>query len=361
MWFKLATANFTDKNLGKMADIAGSWGVSYSLQGNITKNSCPTTVKMNDGKTQAEADFTATFILGNGATLTSITATLKSSGATLVTETSNPSITIPAASITGDIIITAIASGTSSGGGSEGDDDTTDPTPDGTISVTWEQGAIDSGNGPNSSASMSNRARTKNYIQVNSSITISCSGNAEFCPIYYNADKTYISSPNAYQTDTLTIDGSTYPLVRIMIRDKSNTNATMSAAFGENYMTITGDGIEIPYDGSTGGDTSGIHDGATWVVGAIDSSTGKAVGMSTRIRTGYIELGTKTVSVTGNAEFCPFLYDSSKSLKSTPAVYQTTSQTFTSSDGAYLVLMARDKTNTSATLTTDFGQYITIA
>lgn len=252
--------------------------------------------------------------------------------------------------------------GGDSSGGSGGD--STDPTPDGTISVTWEQGAIDSGNGPNSSVSMSNRARTKNYIQVNSSITISCSGNAEFCPIYYNADKTYISSPNAYQTDTLTVDGSTYPLVRIMIRDKSNTNATMSAAFGENYMTITGDGIEIPYDESTGGDTdtNGIHDGATWVVGAIVSTSGKAENsMTTRIRTGYIELGTKTISVTGNAEFCPFLYDSSKSLKSTPAVYQTTSQTFTSSDGAYLVLMARDKTNTSATLTTDFGQYITIA
>lgn len=129
MWFKLATADFTDKNLGTMADIAGSWSVSYTIQGGISKNNCPTSVKMNDGKTQAAADFTATFTLADGATLTSITATLKSTGATLVTETSTTSITIPAASITGDIAIAAIASSSSTGdGGNEGDsgnDDTT--------------------------------------------------------------------------------------------------------------------------------------------------------------------------------------------------------------------------------------------
>lgn len=117
MWFKLATADFKDKNLGKMADIAGSWGVTYTLQGNISKDNCPTTVKMNDGKTQAAADFTATFTLGEGATLTSITAKLKSSGTQLIQVTSGTSITIPAVSITGDIEIIAIATSSSTGGG----------------------------------------------------------------------------------------------------------------------------------------------------------------------------------------------------------------------------------------------------
>ena len=129
MWFKLATADFKDKNLGKMADIAGSWGITYTLQGNISKDNCPTTVKMNDGKTQAAADFTATFTLGEGATLTSITAKLKSSGTQLIQVTSGTSITIPAASITGDIEIIAIATGSSTGGGSEGGEPDTPVTP----------------------------------------------------------------------------------------------------------------------------------------------------------------------------------------------------------------------------------------
>ena len=136
MWFKLASANFSANNLGKMSDIAGSWGVSYSLQGNISKNNCPTSVKMNEGKTQAEADFTATFTLGSGATLTSITAKLKSSGAQLVQVTSGTSITVPANKITGDIEIIAIATGSSTGGGGNGDDSTTTPDTPTTGTVT---------------------------------------------------------------------------------------------------------------------------------------------------------------------------------------------------------------------------------
>ena len=238
MWFKLATANFTDKNLGKMADIAGSWGVSYSLQGNIIKNSCPTTVKMNDGKTQAEADFTATFTLGDGATLTSITATLKSSGATLVTETSNPSITIPAASITGDIVITAIASGTSSGGGSEGDDDTTDPTPDGTETnltsqFTWTEGGVVWSSGKDRADTnwlRSNYVDIGDYTQLRFTQAQTTTVGTVLGYAFYDSSKTYISGDSnggasSYTPIEKTIDvPSDAKYFRTMWMNTTNTN-----------------------------------------------------------------------------------------------------------------------------------------
>ena len=349
MWFQLNTTFST--HLGALSTLQSNYGVTYSLS-NFTKTTAPDMV-------EKDKSLTVVLTMAEGATFA--TASMTDGTNTVDGSLSGSTVTMTISSVKGPVTVIARATSVN---GDEGDDDTTGPTPDGTISVTWEQGAIDSGNGPNASgATMTNRARTQGYIQVNSSIIISCSGNAEFCPIYYKADKTYISSPNVYQTDTLTVDGSTYPLVRIMIRDKSNTNATMSATFGENYMTITGDGVEIPYSGSTSGDTdiNGIHDGATWVVGAIQSDNGTAVdSMKTRIRTGYIPLGSVTVSVSNTAEFCPFLYDSNKKFKSSPAVYQTTTQTFTSADGAYLVLMARNKDATTTTLTADYGNNISI-
>lgn len=365
MIFILKGADFSASNIGQLdfytvkisapadSTILATWtedsgdktsnATSFSVKKGVTNLAI--TITMSEGKYDSSK---LTQTMNNGTLNGSI-------------DTSTHVYSVSGVSITGNISITIGAAA-----GSDGEEEEpSDPTPDGSISVTWEVGAIDSGNGPNSSATMSNRARTQGYIQVNSSITISASGNAEFCPIYYKANKTYISSPNAYQTDALTVDGSTYPLVRIMIRDKSNTNATMSAAFGENYITITGDGIEIPYGASTDGDTNtdinGIHDGETWVVGAVDSSTGKAVNnMTTRIRTGYIPLGSATVSVSNTAEFCPILYNSDKSFKSTTGVYQTEAQTFTSTDGAYLVLMARNKDATTTTLTADYGVNISI-
>ena len=234
---------------------------------------------------------------------------------------------------------------------------------DGTI--TWELGAINSGGGPNSEDMPTKRVRTVGYLQVENSITIKATGNVEFCPIYYKADKTYISSPNAYQTTDCVVNASQYPLVRLMIRDKTNTSKDLTSSVTElgNSIVITGNFVEIPYDGTSGGGTSGggtsgttgatgIGEGATWQSGAIDSTSGNgSVSMASRIHTGFIPLGSVTVSVSGDAEFCPFLYRADKTYikPSTTPTYQKTTQTWTSTDGAYLVLMARNSVNTSAT------------
>lgn len=356
MIITLVGADFSKNNIGKLS----TWLVQTSFGSGVTHTGA--------GYVDLGAAYSTTITIAEGYELNgSVAVTMGGNAITEGITVDGNTITISIASVTGNVLIKVPTKNTATG--EEGGNDDIIPDPDepiiGTIDVTWEVGAIDSSKGPNASTVMNSRVRTQGYIQVNSSITISASGNAEFCPVYYKADKGYISSPNVYQTDTLTVSGDTYPLVRIMIRDKSNTSGNLTSDFGTNYITITGDGVEIPYstsdEGTSSSDANGLYDGTTWKVEAIDSSTGKVATMSTRIHTGYIPLGSATVSVTGgDAEFCPFLYDSSKKLKSTPAVYQTTSQTFTSADGAYLVLMARNKSNTSATLTADYGNNISI-
>ena len=98
-----------------------------------------------------------------------------------------------------------------------------------------------------------------------------------------------------------------------------------------------------------------------WTVAAINSENGSVVSMNTRIITNHIEIdGNVTVQVTGNAEICPFYYDSNKSLISTPATYQTETLNVTEDMGKYLIIMARDKSNTNAVLTTAFSSNIQI-
>ena len=242
--------------------------------------------------------------------------------------------------------------------------------------VTWELGAINSGTGPNSTEMAKTRIRTAGYLQVENSITIKAIGNVEFCPIYYTANKTYISSPNAYQTTDCVVNASDYPLVRLMIRDKTSTTKDLTSSLTElgNSVVITGNFVEIPYDGTssggtTGGGTSGttgatgIWEGATWKSGAIDSTSGNgSVTMNTRIHTGFIPLGNVTVSVSGDAEFCPFLYNADKTYikPSTTPAYQKTTQTWTSADGAYLVIMARNSTATTTPIDPSYGANVNI-
>ena len=242
--------------------------------------------------------------------------------------------------------------------------------------ITWELGAINSGGGPNSTDMPTKRIRTAGYLQVESSITIKATGNVEFCPIYYKADKTYISSPNAYQTTDCVVNASQYPLVRLMIRDKTNTSKDLTANVTElgNSIVITGNFVEIPYDGTSGGGTTGggtsgttgatgIGEGATWQSGAIDSNSGNgSVAMASRIHTGFIPLGNVTVSVSGDAEFCSFFYNADKTYikPTTTPTYQKTTQTWTSADGAYLVLMARNSKATTTTIDPSYGTNINI-
>ena len=106
MWFKLASATFTN-NLGTMSELSNSWMVSYSLNGGISKNSCPSSVKKNAAGTQADSNLTVIFTLASGATLNHIKAYV--GGAVIASTTSGTSLTINASLITGPVTIEASA------------------------------------------------------------------------------------------------------------------------------------------------------------------------------------------------------------------------------------------------------------
>lgn len=106
-------------NAGSIIDPLGTWAVFYSLKGNIQKNVCPSYVDKNNDLTYAANDLTATFSLGINETLINLVAKLNGNiipGVTI----SGTSITVPAASITGTIVIEAAATGVAQGGGSSG-------------------------------------------------------------------------------------------------------------------------------------------------------------------------------------------------------------------------------------------------
>ena len=351
MIIKLKNADFSANNIGTLS----TWTITRVLGSGATYDG-PLYVD-KDAAFNAIVTISDGYELGDAGVVVTMGGEAVTSGVTVDGNT----ITITIASVTGNVVIKVPTINISTGEEDSGNEDDIPST--GSISVTWEQGAINTAKGTNTDG-MPARLRTQGCIKVNSSITIYASGNAEFCPVYYNAAGEFVSSPNAYQTTSLTVSSSQYQLVRIMVRDKSDNNATMTSTFGENYIIITGDCVEVPYstesdEGAV--DANGIHDGTTWVVGAVESTTGAAYNnMKNRIRTGYIPLGSVTVSVSNTAEFCPFLYDDSKTFKSTPGVYQTTSQTFTSADGAYLVLMVRNSADTTTNLNTSYGNNISI-
>ena len=110
-----------------------------------------------------------------------------------------------------------------------------DPTP---LNVEWTQGAINSQNGED--AAMSTRIRT-NFIELSDSelnISVGSTG-AEFCPVYYNTDKTFKSTPAVYQTEDLVVTKADGGYLRLMARDKANTNNVLSASYGNN-INISG-------------------------------------------------------------------------------------------------------------------------
>ena len=359
----LKGANFSSNNIGTL----NTWLIQHSI--GIGASSSNTAKTITKG-----AAYSTTITIDEGYELgaAGITVTM---GGTNITSTAVSGLTISIGSVTGNVKISVPTVNTSTGeedSGSGGGG-----TSDGAISVTWELGAITSNNGSNSTDLPKQRIRTAGYLQVESSITIKATGNVEFCPIYYQADKTFISSPNKYQTTDCVVNASQYPLVRLMIRDKTNTSADLTSKLTElgNSIVITGNFVEIPYDETSGGGTSGgggssgttgvtgIWDGATWKSGAIDSNSGNgSVSMASRIHTGFIPLGNVTVSVSGDAEFCPFFYNADKTYikPTTTPSYQKTTQTWTSADGAYLVLMARNSADTTATIDPSYGTNINI-
>ncbi len=99
MWFKLAAANFSAKNLGKMADISNSYSINYNISG-FAKTTAPTSVEK--GKTISEItltlqenyEMTGTATLSYGAT--SLNATVSGSTYKWTNITPTGSVTITA-------------------------------------------------------------------------------------------------------------------------------------------------------------------------------------------------------------------------------------------------------------------------
>lgn len=239
--------------------------------------------------------------------------------------------------------------------------------------ITWEQGPMTTPEGKNNDSASASiiaaRIRTKNFLKIDGSITISVTGNAEFCPVYVRADGT-TESPNAYQTTERVVNESDYAYVRIMARNKTSASSAIGLDFGQ-YVVVTGSWYEVPYssvimDTAIGnkGEAPIIADNMVWAAEAIDSNNGiiSKSNMPTRLSSTRILLTSTpiTISVTGDAEMCPFWYNKDGSLKSTPAAYQTTSITTSNADGHSFGLMIRNKNNTNQTLTTAFASNVVI-
>lgn len=118
MWLKLANAIFTT-NLGTMSQLSNSYIVSYSLSGDITKDSCPSSIAKASGQNYAGSNLVATFTLSNAAELvsggTNITvngvALTASTHYTITTSSNTVTLTIFAANITGNVHISIAATG----------------------------------------------------------------------------------------------------------------------------------------------------------------------------------------------------------------------------------------------------------
>lgn len=181
MIIKLKGADFSANNINSLLN---SWPITFYKRTLVTGTFVSSVSK---GST-----YTATFSVAENCTVDSVSITRGGttiSGATI--SGSTISISVPTTAESGPISITF--NGSREDGGDVVDPDTPvvpDEPEAGVVSVAWEMGAITSNqSGLNAEGMDHNRIRTTNFLQVNGSITISCSGNAEFCPIYFNANK----------------------------------------------------------------------------------------------------------------------------------------------------------------------------
>ena len=58
--------------------------------------------------------------------------------------------------------------------------------------------------------------------------------------MYYNASKGFISTPGVYQTAELVVSPSSCAYLRLMARNKNNTNANLAVSYGDNVSITTG-------------------------------------------------------------------------------------------------------------------------
>ena len=107
------------------------------------------------------------------------------------------------------------------------------------IDATWTVGALNSNNGENAD-NMKTRIRT-DFIAVTKELHINVGATgAEICPMYYNSSKGFISTPGVYQTAELVVSPSSCAYLRLMARNKNNTNANLTVSYGDNVSITTG-------------------------------------------------------------------------------------------------------------------------
>ncbi|MBE6942693.1 MAG: prepilin-type N-terminal cleavage/methylation domain-containing protein [Ruminococcaceae bacterium] len=234
-------------------------------------------------------------------------------------------ITIPA--VTGNITITSTAKVDTEGG------------------IVWSVMALNSSDGKDSNNGWTTRVST-NYIEITNGVSISATGGAEYYVFYFNKDLTKCDFVD-WSVNDLNVPSGKYVYMRIVARNKSNINATLTPEYGNNIQVTVA--------------TSGEQN-VFWSVGAINSTTGADATMSNRIRTGFINVsdGVK-ITVTGNAKLCPIYYNENFSFHSCPVTSPDgylTELNLHAGEYAYMRLMVRDSSNNN--LTADYGQSINV-
>ena len=117
MWFRLKNANFANvegeppKNLGTMTGLRGSYFITWSVTGGLTKTNCPSYVVYD--KETKKATLTATLTLAEGAELS---GTPSSTSGTITHTVSETTVTITITDISENCTVTIAATGSSTGG-----------------------------------------------------------------------------------------------------------------------------------------------------------------------------------------------------------------------------------------------------
>ena len=209
MWFKLAAANFSAKNLGKMADISNSYSINYNISG-FAKTTAPTSVEK--GKTISEIKLTLqeNYEMTGTATLTygstSVNATV--SGSTYKWTNITP---------TGSVTITAKA--TWVGTGEEpvippsGGDTSTE-----TVALVFTEGTLDSVTGAEKTATGTYRS---DYVAVDASSVIKFTSAKTMIVFKYDSSKTYTGRDKTdwYSASEVAVSDAAY--VRVLVKGAS--------------------------------------------------------------------------------------------------------------------------------------------
>lgn len=325
MWFKLAAANFSAKNLGKMADISNSYSINYNING-FTKTVAPPSVTKGETISEITLTLQENYEMDSIATLsygsTSVNATV--SGSTYKWTNITP---------TGSVTITAKA--TWVGTGEEPDDEPIVPTP-GTSTTYYFKDQATKGYLFGNVVKDSDTSRTTDYIDISGVSQIGywgrmgyVEGSTYHALEFYDSNKNYLSS--------LSVLGTGSPMVKnINLTDSKYANAKYvrasvaqstytTAQFNTWYFIVGGSASENNGNssGNNGGSSGNVTDYFP-INEYIAASTHTSASLGEMVsgnggaayRTDYIALaGKTTVNYTGRMGTigCNYaFYDSSK-------------------------------------------------